>query len=132
MGKDPAEVKQEIEQTRADLGEDVDTLREQVNQQGGVKGVAGKAASKAGHAARSEAEAAAKKKLESESEKAKERLESAPQMVKKELKSAPQKVKATKKKAQQHPFAGIVVALGTGWLLRSLRKAARRSSRSRT
>lgn len=153
MGKEPAEVKQEIEQTRAELGEDVDTLREQVNKKGGVKGVAGEAASKASHTARSEAEKQAKKKLQSASEEAKKKFEavsqvakqqlastselakkefeSAPATAKKALKSAPHAAKAAKQKTEQHPVAGIMIAIGTGWLLRSLMKPTRRSSRSR-
>jgi hypothetical protein len=47
----------------------------------------------------------------------------------KKLESAPQKAKAATQKATQHPFTGVVAALGTGWVLRSLAKSGHKSNR---
>lgn len=107
MGKEPSEIEREIEQTRADLSQDAEALREEVRQQGGVKGVAGQQA---------------KKQFDSVSEKAKTELKSAPQRARQELKSMPEKVKTVEKKVQQRPLASVAVAAGTGWLLRSVIK----------
>ena len=73
----------------------------------------------------------AKEQLVSTPDVAKKELESVSKTAMKALKSAPHVAKAAKKKTEQRPVAGIMIALGTGWLLRLLMKPTRRSSRSR-
>jgi ElaB/YqjD/DUF883 family membrane-anchored ribosome-binding protein len=106
MGKKPGEVKQEVDQTRAEVDHDLKSLNDEVKQQGGAKGVA-------------------KNQMKTE-------LKSASTKAKKELKSAPQKAKTAKKKVTKHPVASVAAAAGAGLLARTLSKSSRRNSKSQS